>query len=212
MRLRIFLLFWFLVLALPACHPAPSIPPAVALRSVIVAWQIDQHLVWEIEWPAIPSGGPLVIETWRIGDRYRFEILEATAPALIGETLVYDGQTAWRYNRFDSTQATIAETPWLAPASEVFALVEQTLTHAPQTATQTTVELSHGPAQQVTIGFETGEALQVWIDQATGLPVRLRLSTGTAEVKLEAREFEPLTNPSPALFRPSLENTVNSVQ
>jgi hypothetical protein len=81
--------------------PPQPVSPATAQAALVEAWAADQHTVWEIDWPDAPVGGPLTVETWRAGSGYRYEILESTAPALVGEILIFDGQTAWQYNRFD---------------------------------------------------------------------------------------------------------------
>ncbi|HXW00070.1 MAG TPA: hypothetical protein VEC93_16740, partial [Anaerolineae bacterium] len=75
-----------LLLTLSACAAPEPISAKAAQATLAAAWQVDQHIVWEIAWPAAPVGGPLTVESWRVGPRYRFEVLEATAPDLVGQT------------------------------------------------------------------------------------------------------------------------------
>ena len=91
------------------------------------SWQARQHIIWEIDWPAIPIAGSLTVETWRADDRYRFEILEAPAAALVGEVLVFDGQVSWRYNRFDPPPSFTPTTPSLSPVSDAFAIIDRAI-------------------------------------------------------------------------------------
>lgn len=177
--------------------------PKAGRDALVRAWQQDQHIVWEIEWAAMPLGGPLTVESWRVGERYRFEILEVTAPALVGETLVVDGPNAWRYNRFEPTSLTRVSPPWLAPVSELFMLIEQSLSRLPQTARQQLVQVDQAPAQQISLIFSQDEQLIFWIDQATRLPIRIFLATDGSEIRLQARSYEPLVDPPAGLFQPS---------
>ena len=162
--------------------------PDPAQAIVANAWQSDQHIVWELDWPAAPAGGPLTVETWRMnedyrgdeyrgdtyrGDRYRYEILESAAPALVGETLVFNGQKAWQYNRFSTEGPVAPELPWLSPVSDAFAMIDTLIASSPQTATQEFVQIIHGPAQKITLTFDNGDRLILWRDEETQLPVKI---------------------------------------
>jgi hypothetical protein len=193
----------FLSLALSACAAREPLSPAAAQPILAQTWQADQHVVWEIEWPAAPVGGPLTVETWRAGSRYRFEILEATAPDLVGQTLIFDGQTARRYRRFDPFQdAPQAGEARLSPVSDAFAIINHLLVTAPETATQETLRLSSGPAQKLTLSYRNGDSLTLWRDEATGLPVRVMFTLGGQSAALRARSFAPLPDPPEGLFKP----------
>lgn len=192
-----------LLLILAACATgAKSIDPEMAQTRLNRAWQQPQHVVWEIEGAALPLGGALTVETWRAGPRYRFEILESSAPALIGEMLIVDGTSAWQYNRFTATATRPVVTPWLSPMSDLVALVEQRLQHSPLAASQRFRQLSGGPGQEIELRFAGGDGLAMTLDEASGLPVRLHLVTGPTTFTLTARTFAPLPNPPAELFRP----------
>ena len=161
-------------------------------------------MVWEIEWSAMPVGGPLTVETWRASGRHRIEILETAAPHLVGETLIFDGQHAWRYNRFDAEPPAMGSTPWLAPVSEAFAMIRAMINTPADTATQSTVHLSHGPARRITLTYNNNDRLTFWIDQETQLPARVFVAAGRNRVNLKARSFEILVDPPAGLFKPDL--------
>jgi hypothetical protein len=191
-----------LVLTLSACAAPEPISAKAAQATLADAWHVDQHTVWEIEWPAAPLGGLLTVETWRAGQRYRFEVLEATAPDLVGQTLLSDGQTAWRYNRFDSEMPLAPSPPLLPPVSDAFAFVNRLMAATPETAVQEAVQLRSGPAQKITLTFDTGSNLTLWRDEITGLAVQVIFGVGQQQATLRARSFEPLLDPPEALFKP----------
>jgi hypothetical protein len=122
------------------------------------------------------------------------------APALIGETLVFNGQTAWQYNRFAAEPPVPLTLPRLSPVSDAFAAIDQLLITPPQTATQEIDQTIHGPAQKITLRFNNGDRLLLWRDEKTQLPVRVIFSVGGKEARLEARRFEVLVNPPDGLF------------
>lgn len=202
MFLKILVLSQIFVWAITACAPQPSISPDTGQAALVAAWQQDQHIVWEIEWLAMPIGGPLTVEIWRAGEQYRFEILESIAPALIGETLIVSEKNAWRYNRFEPASLTNASPPWLAPVSELFTIIDELLSRTPQTATQQLVQVNQAPAQKISLFFSQDENLIFWIDQETHLPVRISFTLGNSEGHLQARSFEPLRDPPDGLFQP----------
>lgn len=208
MLVRILILINLLAVSLSACASPQPISPAAAQATLVEAWSADQHTVWEINWPAAPLGGLLTVETWRAGPRYRYEILAAPAPALIGETLVFDGQTAWQYNRFAAPPLSPRlrggkiTKPTLSPVSDAFALVNRLMTTPPEAATQETVQLHHRPAQKVTLTFTNGDQLSLWREEETGLPIQVIFKVGEQSATLQARSFERLVNPPEGLFEP----------
>lgn len=206
MRL-ITLLVLCVFMSLSGCAATETIEPGAAQTDLNRAWQADQHTVWEINWPEAPLGGPLVVETWRTGGRYRFEVLEAEAAALFGQVLVFDGRQGWRYNRFEPEPPVESAPPALAPVTELLAKINAASTARPEHATARPARLDHGPAQEfrLSYGREPGGAekyLTWWRDVDTGLPVRIHLVDGQQEITLRARSFEPLPRSQPELFRP----------
>lgn len=206
MRLLTSLVLYVFV-SLGGCAAGDAIDPHSAQVDFGRAWQADQHTVWEIDWPAAPADGPLVVETWRAGGRYRFEILEAAAPALIGQTLVFDGRQAWRYNRFEPELPVESVPPALAPVTELLAKISAISAYPPERATGRPAGLDHGPAQEFWLSYSSGpgeaeRSLTWWRDVRTGLPVRLHLVEGRQVVTLRARSFEALPRPAAGLFSP----------
>lgn len=200
---RISTLILILGWTLSACQQTQPLHPATAQATIVAVWQRDQHIVWELEWAAMPLGGPLTVETWRTGSRYRFEILEATAPALVGETLIVDGPQVWQYNHFAAEAPSAPPAPWLSPISDAFLIIERLLDTPAQQASQTTIVLDNGPTHIITLEFRDGDHLSLWRDEKTGLPVRIYFSIEGEEAKLTARSFEPLRDFPLSLFRPT---------
>ena len=206
MRL-ITLLILCVFISLSGCVAPETIDPRSAQIDLSRAWQADQHIVWEIDWPAAPVGGPLAVETWRVDGRYRFDILEAEAAALIGQTRVFDGRQGWRYNRFEPELPVKSTPPSLAPVTELMAMINAVSAARPEQASRRLARLDHGPAQEFWLSYgggpgETERSLTWWCDVGTGLPVRLHLVDGRQEVRLQARSFEALPQPPPELFSP----------
>jgi hypothetical protein len=202
---RILILTLVIGLGLMACAAVEQpMNPDLAQAIVANAWQADQHIVWELDWPAAPVGGPLTVEIWRTNEGYRYEILESVAPALVGETLVFNGQKAWQYNRFSTEGPVVPGVPWLSPVSDAFAMIDSLIATPPQTVTQESVQIIHGPAQKITLTFDNGDYLILWCDEETQLPVKIVFSTDGKEVTLNARDFEPLVDLPQGLFE--LEN------
>lgn len=198
-----YLYFFILALSLSACAPAKSVGVEAAQAALLTAWQVDQYIVWELDWPDAPVGGPLTVATWRAGSRYRLEILEAVAPNLVGQTLIFDGATAWRYQRFDTPPAAPQPTEaWLSPVTDAFAVITRLLATSPARATEEPVQVGRAPAQKITLTFTGGDSLTLWRDQATGLPVRLSFVSGRQQATLRARSFERLLTPVEGLFTP----------
>ncbi len=200
MILKILILVNFLTLS--ACAAQQPVATETAQAMMNRAWHSDQHTVWEIEWPASPTGGLLTVETWRLAHRYRFEILESTAPALIGQTLIFDGQNGWRYHRFEAGPVVGPVAPRLSPVSEAFAVIERLLATPPLAAEQLQTRHKHGPAQKISLTFANDEQLIFWLDRETNLPMRILFLMGGKVATLEARHFEPLLVPLPGLFEP----------
>ena len=203
MVLKILILANLVMLSLSDCVSGQPMELGEAQAAVKSAWQAKQHIVWEIEWPAAPIGGSLTVETWRADKGYRFEILESAAPALVGQTLIFDGQHAWRYNRFAAELPLKPSSATLSPVSDAFAIIDKLLITPPATATQQEkVQLSHGPAHKIRLTFENNDSLTFWLDQETGLPARILFSVRGKQATLQARSLEPLPNPPQGLFEP----------
>lgn len=195
------LILTLLFLSLTACARPQSVSPEQAQKVVSKAWQADQHAVWTLDWPTAPTAGPLTVEIWRSGDRYRIEILEAPAPALIGEILVVNGETAWRYNRFQPSPLIPVTSPVLSPVTDLFHLIDQLLQTPVVAAKQEATPLNYNPAQKIRLTFSDGSELQFWQEEETGLPVRLILLTGGQQLELDVRQVEPLPDPVEGLFQ-----------
>jgi outer membrane lipoprotein-sorting protein len=192
-----------LAFSLSACAVAEPVSVSTAQATLVNTWHADSHIVWEIEWPAAPVGGPLTVEMWRAGPRYRFEILEATAPDLIGQTLIFDGQRAWRYNRFEVSQnSSQPGEAQLSPVTDALMIINRLGAATPETATHESVHLLPGPAQKITLILPGGDTLTLWRDEATGLPIRLEFVAGGQAATLRARSFEPLPDLAEGLFKP----------
>ena len=192
-----------MIIAANACAPAKPMEIEAAQAALLNAWQADQHTVWELDWTDAPVGGPLTVATWRAGPRYRLEILEAVAPALVGQTLIFNGVTTWRYQRFDSPPITPQPSEaQLSPVTDAFAVITRLLATTPASATEEAVQFGREPAQKITLTFTGGDTLTFWRDEATGLPVRLSFASGRQQATLRARSFELLSNPVEGLFEP----------
>lgn len=183
-----------------ACAAAQPLTPKLAQQILVEAWQANQHAVWELDWPAAPVAGPITVETWRAGHRYRFEILESPAPALIGETLAVDGQTAWRYNRFNPPEFVASTAPVLSPVSDAFMLLDARLKHAPHYASREQAQINFSPAKKFSMSYPNGDRLILWQDEQTGLPMRIEFSFNQQTIILNARRIEPLLHPPDELF------------
>jgi hypothetical protein len=201
---RILILSNLLLFCLMACSTAQTVEPAAAQSALATAWHKPHHTVWTIDWPAAPGGGALTVESWRASDRYRFEILEATAPALVGQTLIFDGQKSWRGDRFEPGSVRLAAEPWLSPVSEAFAVVDRLLACPATAATeQASSLLNHGLARKISVRCSNSDTLTMWLDQATGLPLRIQFSIQGDQADLQARYLEPLLQPPAGLFAPN---------
>ncbi len=205
MAAKILVITPVVIFILMACQAEQAINPDTAQTLARDAWRQEWHAVWEIDWAAMPVGGPVTVEVWRAGERYRYEILEAAAPALIGETLVFDGRQAWRYNRFETDSLSSPAAPHLAPMSEAGAVIDRLLAEPPRSARRRVEPLHRQSTQRITLTFADESSLSVWIAQETGLPLRLRWSTPNAEGTLTARETEPLPDPPAGLFNPTID-------
>lgn len=166
---------------------AAAVDPLPAQQQLTMAWHIPQHTVWVLDWAAAPIGGPLTVETWRSDGRVRLEILEAVPPALRGQTLVFDGQTAWRYNRFAADAVEIDSEPMLSPVSDALARIEQALATPADSAQRMVVTLMHhGETEKIVLNWPT-QSLTMWLSLETRLPVQLWLDDGYSVLKLSAR-------------------------
>jgi len=189
-----------ILIFLTSCVAAQPLPLDEAQTIVADAWQTDQQVVWVLDWPAAPVGGPVTVETWRAGNAFRYEILEAVAPALIGETVVFNGQTAWNYNRFDPDSPVVLDSPRLSPISDAFDVIDRLIATSPQLATQEATQTIHGPAQKISLTYANGDQLTMWRDNKIQLPVKVVFSVNGQRTTLHARDFEALVKPSERLF------------
>ena len=192
--------FKIIIVLAVACISPRSMSPSLAQKSLADSWRSDYHIVWEIDWPASPIGGPVTVETWRAGDRYRYEILESAAPAMVGQTLVFDGENAWRYNRFEPPASFVTASPRLAPVTDAFAIVERLVDGLPETAHQAEAQLNRQPVRRITASFANNDRLSVWSQTETGLPLQIQFRVEGQKATLTAREFEPLPDPPAELF------------
>jgi hypothetical protein len=194
------LLACFLGVLLPACAPARPVEAPPAQAQLLAAWQASHHSVWELAWPAAPAGGPLTVETWQADGRYRHEILEAAAPALLGATLVFDGRAAYRYNRLNPPAKFTPVEPGLSPVSDALARLSERLEQPATRATQQPAQLNGRPAQLITLTFADDVTLAAWLDTASGLITQIELTGGGQQLRLTTRFTEPLPQPAPELF------------
>ena len=186
--------------AVTACAPAKTVEPETARQTATLAWQTDRQTVWELDWPNAPLGGSLTVETWQAGRRYRYEILEAAAPALVGQSLAFDGQNGWLYNRLNPPKTFAPTRPTLSPVTDAYGVINHLLDTPPQSATQETAAVNAAPAQKISLTYATGDSLAVWLDEKTGLPLKVTFSAGRQQATLLARSVEKLVNPPPELF------------
>lgn len=193
-----------LLISLSACATSEVIDSAAAQAQVQESWAAGQHITWEIEWPDAPIGGPVTVETWRSKGRYRFEILESPAPALVGEMLIFDGHTGWLVHRFEAqAQAPVSlASPILSPISEVMTIIEELLATSPAATTRESTQLNQHPAHKFILTYAGGRTLTFWRDDETGLPVRLLVEGEGQPLTLKARSFERLPQPMEGLFAP----------
>ncbi len=186
--------FIILVMVILAIRPYRFSKP---IRSPILtlSWQTDHQAIWEIEWPGAPIGGAVVAQSWRSGTKYRLEILESSATALLGETLIFDGQQAWRYNRLAQSPTITRAQPILSPVTDAFDLVDQFLTRPPTSATQRQTYLLTGPtaepATEIRLIFDKADELTAWLNPTTKLPLRMKIVVKDQVIWLKARQIEP---------------------
>lgn len=182
------------------CATSRPIEARSAQAQVAAAWQANQHTVWDLTWPAAPTGGPLTVETWQADGRYRYEILESTAPALIGETLVSDGQAAYRYNRLALPDGFAPVVAGLSPVSDAFALISARLAQPATAAAEQPAQLEGRRVRLIGLSFADGARLMAWLDSGSGLLAQLDLSGSDQSMRLHARTTDPLPEPPPELF------------
>ena len=201
MRILNFIFACILSILPVGCTAARPVALDAVQTQIIAAWQADQHAVWEIDWPAAPGGGPLTVEVWQAEPRYRYEILEATVPDLVGETLVFDGANAFQYNRFAPPDEFSAVEPQLSPVSDAFAIVTTLLTRQPTGATEAPARVNNRTTNKIVLSFADNVILTVWLEETSGLLSQVEFSTGSQRGLLRARSIEPLSKPAPELFQ-----------
>jgi hypothetical protein len=195
------LLLVILVLATAACSRETPLPAEPVRQQVQAAWLADRHTTWEIDWPNAPVGGPLTVESWQAENRYRYEILETAAPALLGEVLVFDGAQAWRYNWLTPDTPPQQTPPQLSPVTDAFESVSALLNQPPVRANIQADTVLLKPARKVTLTFENGDTLVAWFDAPTqSMLLQLIFNVGEQQGRLIARHSEPLVTPDKRLF------------
>lgn len=141
------------------------------------------------------------METWRAGSRYRYEILETTAPALAGQTFVFDGQQRWLYNRFEPNTSLTSGVTALSPVSDAFDTITDLLETPSQTASETVTHINGEPAQKIALIFPDGDSLAVWLHLETKLVLQAQFIVDGQHGLLTARQVEVLPDdPSSLLF------------
>ncbi|GAB4437269.1 MAG: hypothetical protein Kow0031_19100 [Anaerolineae bacterium] len=183
------------------CTVAEPAEPRPAAARVTAAWQAGQHTVWELYWPAAPVGGPVTVESWQADGRYRYEILETAAPGLLGETLAFDGRTAYRYNRLNPPAEFTPSEPHMSPVSDAFARISAQLAQPAIAATGQPAQLNGRPVWHINLTFAGGATLAAWLDESTGLLAQIEVAGGNGDLmRLHARTAAPLPDPAPELF------------
>jgi len=207
--LKNLILLNFTIIVVVACASSQPLSPQSAQQILADSWQAGQHIIWEIDWPEAPISGSLTVETWRINGQYHYEILEAPTAALVGQVLVFDGQDAWRYNRFEPPSTFTSTTPSLSPVSDAFTIIDRLISTPPQMATLEMAQVNSSPAEKITVIFPNDDTLTLWREVETGLPIRLIFSLNKQQATLKAREFEPLYDPPKELF--GVGNWINNI-
>ncbi len=148
----------------------------------------------------------MTVASWQAEQRYRYEILESTAPALIGETAVFDGQRLFTFNRLTISPhhplQPNRQVNGLSPMFEVVSLIENGLADPAVVATETQTRLNGAVTQRLTLRYVDGGELTMWIAPETGTLKQVVVRMGTRTITLTARQSDPLPNPSLDLFRP----------
>jgi hypothetical protein len=197
---------WLIFLLLTGCASASApnaVPPTIAQQTMAETWQVGQHVVWQLAWPNVPVNGVVTVETWRGAGGGRLEILEASAAELWGQTLIFNGDAAWLFNRFDAAPPVRQAEPRLSPITDAFSLIDQSLKLPAQSATvQEDVILQYGPAQKITLIFNKDDQLTFWLKPDLGLPVRVVLTRGANQLTLKATHAERMSTPPAGLFKP----------
>jgi outer membrane lipoprotein-sorting protein len=188
------------ILLLASCAAAVSTEPGPAQNIVRQAWLADQHTVWDIDWPNAPVGGPVTAEIWQAGPRRRIEILEAPAPALIGQTLVTDGVSFRQFNRLAVEPSPPITTTQLAPVTPLINLINRLLAQPAQSASTQVGLINDVPVRQYSLIFADTQQLSLWLNEQTGLPLQLALVDGRQQAKIRVRSVEPFPDPPPELF------------
>lgn len=188
-----------LIIVLGGCQSEKPLLPVDALaaqQQVAEAWAQPMHGVWELTWQAMPIEGMLVFEAWTTQNagRQRFEILEASSPALVGMAYANDGERATVFNRLEADEPPFvggAGTPF-SPITDARAFIESALAQTPQSAEE-------APDGYV-FRFADGRILRVSLDSQTNNIHKIILESLDDKLTLNARSLEILTSPPDALF------------
>ena len=210
--LRVFMVLQLIFIGVIACQAPYSIEPEMAQRQLQKAWELNQHAVWEIDWPNAPVGGTVVVEYWQFDNQYRFEILEATSARLVGEILISNGNSTWRYNRFkfDMAVQTLELTDFghmdkptrqLSPVTDLFSMIGRLLRRSTTlSAQQQLTSTLSGSSKKIELLFADQTRLVFWLDLETNLPLQVKLITGYETILIKAQSDKPLIHPLYGLF------------
>jgi len=188
-----------LIIVLGGCNSEKPHFPADTLavqQQIAAAWAQPMHGVWELTWTAMPIDGTLVFEAWTTqnADRQRFEILEASSPALVGMAYVNNGKNATVFNRLETTVMPFvgdANTPF-SPITDARAFIKAALTQTPQS----TQETNDG----YIFRYADGNILRVSFDSHQKYINKITLKSPADNLTLNARTLEILESPPEALF------------
>lgn len=196
---------------LPACERLESSGTLLSYGEIGRLWRADHHAVWAVDWPTAPVSSGVVVESWVKTDRYRLEILEATAAGLTGQMVLFDGERFYRLNRFENNSSSEIELSsavrfhGLAPISDGFNRVDKLLAQSPTSTHITDHQLIRGLTTRYFFKYgEEGDYLIFWTDDAGREVVRVEFRFQGQQAKLDTRLYEPLPYVHEALFTPCL--------
>ncbi|MDM8526831.1 hypothetical protein QUF58_01355 [Anaerolineales bacterium HSG24] len=200
------MIFQLIFIGVIACQAPHAIEPEIAQQDLQKAWKANQHTVWEINWPTAPIGGVIVVEYWQFDNQYRFEILESTSTRLVGETLISNGNSICRYNRFELfelDEISLVETTssQLSPVTDLFSMIDRLLHYSTSLSAQQQVTSTlEGASKKIELLLADQTRLIFWLDVKTKLPLRIELITARENILLKAQSNKPLIRPPQGLF------------
>ncbi len=184
-----------ILLTLPACATAPSLDLERTQDKLLAAWHSDRHGVWDLKWSNAPIAESIIFEAWQVGEKRRYEILEATAPDLVGLVYINDGYLAQHYNRLkEGPQTTLpaAQLPF-SPISHAFDLVTEQLSRSPQSIEQVRVPQTNDPLEIYRLHYPSDQTLTLWLDSVQNQIIKLQLDQAHHTLTLTARSLTTLT-------------------